>query len=240
MVFSQLTHLTSGNIPAHVGIIMDGNRRAARIQGREPIDGHVAGRTVLEDVVRWAGDVGVKYLTVYAFSIENFQRPEAEVDGLYALFAQSFTELATSPEIRKNKVKIRAIGDLDRFPTFVRQAVNTARRETLSHEGLVLTVCMAYDGEDEVLRAIRKMLSAGVRSDELSKTHLRKRLDTVSMPDVDLLIRTSGEQRLSGFLPLLCAYAELYFTEVKWPNFGIEDFVASVESYQARQRRLGR
>ncbi len=231
-------------LPQHIGIIMDGNRRFARKVGREVTYGHILGSKKLEEVLRWCYDLGIKVVTVYAFSTENFKRSREEVKALMDLFERKFKELTENPDIHKNRVRVRAIGKLEYLPERVRNAIKIAEEATRDYSNYFLNVAIAYGGRDEIINAIRK-IAEEVRRGELSPEEIneeiiKRHLYTGNLPDPDLIIRTSGEERLSNFLLWQSAYSELYFVEAYWPEFSRMDLLRAIYSYQKRSRRFGR
>lgn len=233
-----------GNIPRHVAVILDGNRRFARSRGMEDIRGHVMGAKKLEEVLGWCQELGIKHFTVYAFSTENFDRSSAEVRGLMELIARKFKEAATDARIHGNKVRIRAIGDVDRLPEQVRAAIREAEEQTKEYDGYSLNIAVSYGGRAEVAEAVRKICKrierGELKASDVDESLISSYLYTAGLPDPDLIIRTSGEERLSGFLLWQSAYSELYFCEANWPAFSKIDFLRAIRTYQGRERRFGR
>jgi len=231
-------------VPAHIGIIMDGNRRFAEALGEPAIKGHEYGRDTLENVLDWCLDLGVKHLTVYAFSTENFNRNPVEVKRLMELFEDNFLKMSEDKRVHTNKINIRAIGQLDRLPKRVREAIRTAEERTRLYDSYFYTIAVAYGGRQEILDAIRGIaeeVQAGkLRPKDIDEALVSKHLYTQHLPDPDLILRTSGEERISNFLLWQMAYSELYFTDVYWPGFRRVDFLRAIRTYQMRQRRHGR
>ncbi len=230
-----------GDLPRHVAIIMDGNRRWARRSGRPDHAGHRAGVENLRMAVRTCSDLGIGYLTCYAFSTENWKRSRDEVEGLWSLALEFLrTELS---ELVARSVCVRVIGDRPGLPLLVRQAVNTAEAATGRNRGLCLTMAMNYGSRQEILGAVRALCSeaaAGrLRPEDVSEAAFQARLSTAGLPDPDLLIRTSGEMRISNFLLWQIAYSEIFVTPLCWPEFGRQDLLAALEEYRRRQRRFG-
>jgi len=230
-------------IPQHLGIIMDGNRRFAEALGESPIKGHEYGRDTLENVLDWCLEVGVKHLTVYAFSTENFNRNPVEVKRLMDLFEENFLKMSKDDRVHKNKIHIRAIGQIDKLPRRVRESIEVAQKATADYDGYFYTIAVAYGGRQEILDAIRAIatdVKAGkLRPSEIDERLVSKYLYTAHLPDPDLILRTSGEERISNFLLWQIAYSELYFTDVYWPGFRKLDFLRALRTYQQRQRRYG-
>lgn len=228
-------------IPRHVAIIMDGNGRWAEMHGKERCYGHMQGVEPVRAAVRAAIRNGVEYLTLYAFSTENWGRPSAEVDALMELFCKCVVD--ETPELCRQGVRVCVIGDSQRFSPRVREHLDLAVRST--QEGSVLTLILAlnYSSRNEITRAVRR-IATEVAEGRTAPAHIDERtvaeaLDTSSWPDPDLIVRTSGEHRLSNFLLWQASYAELYFPEVLWPDFTEEEFDRAVEEYTRRDRRFG-
>ena len=227
--------------PRHVAIIMDGNGRWAQLRGRERYYGHMQGVEPVRAAVRAAIRRGVHYLTLYAFSTENWGRPAEEIDALMELFCRSVA--SETPELRKQGVRIAMIGDRSRFPAKVQEYLAQAERETAGGERLTLILALNYSSRSEITRAVRLLASraaAGeIAPESIDETMISQALDTAPYPDPDLVVRTSGEQRLSNFLLWQSSYAELWFPEVLWPDFTETDFDRAIEEYARRDRRFG-
>ena len=231
-------------MPHHVAIIMDGNRRFAREVGLgNPAEGHVKGKDKLEEVLQWCLDVGVKILTVYAFSTENLTRPTEEVKELMRLFAENFRRVGDDERVHKNRIKIQVFGDRDLLPANVLGAIEYAEGRTREYDQYRFNIAVAYGGREEILDAIRDVVreaqAGNIEPDQIDEKFFSKRLYTGDVPDPDLVLRTSGEERISNFLLWQLAYAELYFVDVYWPGFRKIDFLRAIRSYQQRQRRYG-
>lgn len=228
------------SVPEHVAIIMDGNGRWAKKRGLPRIMGHREGMKSIREAVRTAQELGIRSLTLYAFSTENWTRPEEEVSFLMKLPKQ-FLETDLK-ELHEQNVRVLVAGDTSKLPRETREAVDEARERTVANTGLNLVFALNYGGRDELVQAMRSIAidvqSGSVRADDIDDRMIGERLMT-HVQDVDLVIRTSGEQRLSNFLLWQSAYAELHFTEVLWPEFKREHFVEAIESYNARTRRFG-
>lgn len=226
----------AGRLPSHVAIIMDGNGRWAKKRGLPRIMGHHAGVRAVERTVRAARDMGIKTLSLYAFSSENWKRPESEVSGLMGLFRiyiRSKVELLLAENAR-----IRFAGRLDELPGDIREIIREAEAKTEAQQGLQLVICLNYGGRSEILDAVNKAVSSG-EIYPLDEKSFRKYLYLPDIPDPDLIIRTSGEMRLSNFWLWESAYSEFFFTEKLWPDFGPEDLEAAVKAYGGRERRYG-
>jgi tritrans,polycis-undecaprenyl-diphosphate synthase [geranylgeranyl-diphosphate specific] len=234
----------AGGIPEHVAIIMDGNRRYAReVMGEEASQGHVKGKDKFEEVTRWCLDLGVKYLTVYAFSVENFSRSQEEVDMLMDLISSALIELADSEEVQRYRPRIRVIGDRSIIPENLYKAVEYAENKTKDYDGCCLSIAIAYGGRQEIVGAVReisrKVKEGEIDIDDINEEMLSDHLSTREIPDPDLVLRTSGEVRVSNFLLWQIAYSELYFTDVYWPGFRRIDLLRAIRTYQQRKRRYG-
>jgi len=237
-----LARLDHGRIPRHVAIIMDGNGRWANNRGLPRVAGHKKGMDAVKTVVTAASDIGIKALTLYAFSLENWRRPHKEVDALMSLLTLYLQkELG---QMQAKGVRISFIGRLEDLPRSAREWAERARKETAGNTGMVLNIALSYGGRWEIVEAARKF-AAGVAGGNASPADLTEEtfaglLDSSGLPELDLMIRTSGEMRISNFLLWDMAYAELYFTEDLWPDFGERELLAALVDYQGRQRRFGR
>nr|WP_308592412.1 isoprenyl transferase [uncultured Criibacterium sp.] len=229
------TNLDMKNIPTHIGIIMDGNGRWAKKRFLPRTVGHKAGVETVREIVRKCASLNVKYLTLYAFSTENWSRPKDEVSALMSLIVTYLrSELE---ELNKEQVVIKTIGDMSALPDLPRQELEKAEEKTKDNEGLVLTLAINYGFRADLLQAINKLALENVK--EVDDKKLRSYMYTSFLPDIDLLIRTSGEERLSNFMMYEASYSELYFTDVLWPDFGPDNLVEAIIDYQSRQRRYG-
>jgi undecaprenyl diphosphate synthase len=225
-------------IPEHVALIMDGNGRWAKARGLPRNEGHRRGAAAVKNVIGAARKIGVSYLSLYAFSSENFSRPKSEVDFLMRLMEKFLNGYRR--RIVANGICFRTIGDSSALPSSLRTAMESLVRETSTFEKFNLTIAVNYGARDEVIRAIGNFF--GDKNFDISRlrwSEFRKYLDTAELPDPDLVIRTSGERRLSNFLALQSAYSELYFTETLWPDFGEEEFLCAIDDYRRRERRMG-
>ena len=228
-------------IPAHVAIIMDGNGRWAKKRGLPRTAGHAQGARTVEKILEDADHMGIRYLTVYAFSTENWSRPDSEVKSLMNLLR---TYMKTSlAKCAKNNVRIRVIGDKSRLDDDLIRSIDNLERETAGNTGISFQIAINYGARDEIARAVRKGAEA-VRAGELDPSDLTEKwisdhLDTAGLPDPDLLIRTGGEQRISNFLLWQLAYAELYYCDTAWPDFDKEDLEKAIDAFNRRERRYG-
>jgi short-chain Z-isoprenyl diphosphate synthase len=235
-------------IPRHVGIILDGNRRHGRSLGiTEPRELYDLGAKKLDDVLEWCAELRIPTVTLWVFSTDNFQRPAAEVSGILGSIEAKLTALACDPAIHRRRVRVRAIGCLSMLPEPVLAAIGAAEHATAGYDGLELNIAVAYGGRQEIADAVRALLTgmAAKQStlaeaiDEITPEAIACHLYTAGLPDPDLIIRTSGEIRLSGFLLWQSAHSEFYFTDVPWPAFRKIDFMRAIRSFQQRRRRFG-
>ena len=226
-----------GNIPGHIAIIMDGNGRWANQHHLGRIRGHRKGVQAIREVVAAGNRLGVQFITLYAFSTENWNRPADEVEALWNLMVEFLKK--ETPELKQNNVRITCIGKLDSIPFHAREKMNWAINETSENKGLVLNLAINYGGRDELVEAIKSIIAEKLKPEEISVDCVKQHLYTQNIPDPDLMIRTSGEQRISNFLLWQISYSELYFTPVLWPDFGQKDLIEAVFDYQSRHRRFG-
>ncbi len=231
-------------VPEHVAIIMDGNRRFATELGLDPNIGHVFGRDKLEQVLEWCFDVGIKNLTVYAFSTENFLRDSNEVKILMNLCKDELNKAAKDSRIHKNKVKIRVIGRLDSLPKDISESAQYVVNQTKEYDNYSFNIAVAYGGREELIHAIQKIASevkdGTLEIEDIQESMVSNYLYTNGLPDPDIILRTSGEERISNFLLWQLAYSELYFSDVYWPAFQKRDFLRAIRTCQQRKRRFGR
>jgi undecaprenyl diphosphate synthase len=228
---------TSLTIPTHVAIIMDGNGRWAAARGLPRAVGHREGVKAVRRTVEAAMTQGVKFLTLFAFSSENWRRPEAEITDLTGLLRQYLrSEL---DELHEKGVRLRVIGERDRFGQNLSKDLAAAEAKTAANEKLTLVMALSYGGRADIVEAAKRAIAAGLTPAELSEQKFAELLATDGIPDPDLLIRTSGEERISNFLLWQTAYAELYFTDILWPDFGQDSFAAAVQEFARRERRFG-
>lgn len=226
------------NLPNHIAIIMDGNGRWAAKRGLPRLAGHRAGTENLRRVITACVEFGIPYLTIYAFSTENWGRPRDEVEGLLNI-VQNVIERELD-ELDKNGVQLRHLGHLDTLPPILREKVLYAVEKTKNNTQLVLNIAFNYGGRDEILCAVRAMIEQGIKPEQVSEDLMNSHLFTVGLPDPDLIIRTSGEMRISNFLIWQGAYAEWYVTPTYWPDFGKEELRKALVDYDKRDRRFGR
>lgn len=232
---------TGRKIPQHIAIILDGNGRWAKAKGMPRNYGHTAGAKNVETVCQAAHDLGVKYVTMYAFSTENWNRPEGEVEALMKLLESYLKNCIKTAD--KNNMRVRVIGDTTRLSERFQERIRELEAASAKNDGLNLQIAINYGSRDEMTRAMRRMsedVAAGKRKlEEITESVFEEYLDTAGIPDPDLLIRTSGELRLSNFLLWQLAYSEFYFTDVPWPDFHKEELERAIEAYNKRDRRFG-
>ncbi len=231
------------NIPQHVAIIMDGNGRWAKKRGFPRIAGHKVGIDSLKEIVKVCGEIGVKYLTVYAFSTENWSRPPQEVEFLMNLFADTIKKEVE--ELNKNNVRLRFLGRLSQFSEGLQEKMNWSMEKLSLNTGLTLNVMVNYGGRGEIVDAVKEILKEKDKEKdedkgEVTEEEIERHLYTRGMPDPDLLIRTASEMRISNFLLWQIAYSEIYITEVFWPDFRREELMKAIDSYSRRERRFGK
>lgn len=227
----QLNH-----IPEHIAIIMDGNGRWAKAKGLPRTAGHVEGVTTVKRITEEAARMGVKYLTLYTFSTENWNRPQTEVEALMDLVITGLEEELFT----KNNIRLRVIGEWDRLPENVRRSLGDCMEHTAGNTRMTLTIALSYSSRWELTRAVQDIVKEGIRPERITEETVSRHLTTSFMPDPDLLIRTGGELRISNYLLWQCAYTEFYFTDEYWPDFTADSLHRAVEEYQKRQRRYGK
>ncbi len=242
---SKLRKEVSENpVPEHIAIIMDGNRRFAEERGEIKEEGHRLGSEKLEEVLQWCVEDGVKILTVYAFSLENFNREESEVDYLMELLEESLIRFAENKTVHEKKVSISILGDVSMLPGNVRKAIDYVYERTEGYFDYKLNLAVAYGGRQEIISAVKrvalKVQKGEVDPEDIDEEMISKHMYTSDLPDPDLVLRTSGEVRVSNFLLWQLAYSELYFTDVYWPGFRRIDFLRAIRAFQQRGRRYGR
>ena len=236
--------IKNGPRPHHIGLIVDGNRRFAKEKGKDIEYGHKVGIEKIEDFLDWCWRLDIKVITLFAFSTENFNRTEDEVEHLMQLIYDKLRRYRNDPLIKREKIKIKVIGQRDKLSEALNHEISETEKMTAHHDRFQLNIAIGYGGRAEIIDAV-KSLARDVKSgslcpDDITEEILGKNLYTTGIPDPDLIIRTSGEERLSGFLLWQSAYSELYFTEVYWPAFRMIDFWRAIRIYQQRERRFGR
>jgi undecaprenyl diphosphate synthase len=230
--------LPAEDLPRHVAIIMDGNRRWARLHDKPEIEGHAAGVEAIREILRHAVRRGVRVMTLYAFSRENWARSDDEVTGLFGLLEAAVR--SETDELRRQGVRVRLLGRLDELPDATRHSIGEALDATAGGDRLTLNIAFNYAGRTELVDAVRRLVAAGTPPEAIDEATVGAALYTAGLPDPDLVIRTGGEQRLSNFLIWQSAYAELYFCEALWPDFGPTAFDEALLEFARRQRRFGR
>jgi len=224
-------------VPLHVGVIMDGNGRWARQKGLPRIEGHRRGGDRARELLRLLPEYGVRTVTLYTFSLENWQRPEKEIKMLMNMLERYLKK--DMHELVKEGVRFKAIGETWRLPESTQEIVRKTEEATAANERLTVVTALSYGGRNEIVRAARKAMASGMGTKDLTEESFAQLLDTAGMSDPDLIIRTSGEKRLSNFLPWQTAYSEFYFTETLWPDFDRAELERALEEYQRRDRRFG-
>ena len=239
---SLIEQIDKQKVPLHIAIIMDGNGRWAKQQGENRIYGHYEGVNSVRSVVEAAGEVGVKYVTFYAFSTENWNRPKEEVDALMELLVSTIS--AETPQLNKKNVRLQAIGNLKSLPPACLQELNESIDLTSKNTGLTLVLALSYSSKWELINAMKHIASdiknGNLNPEDITEKHVERYLCTKNIPDPELMIRTSGEHRISNFLLWQLAYAEFYFTEKLWPDFRKDDLYEAILNYQHRERRFGK
>jgi undecaprenyl diphosphate synthase len=224
-------------VPNHVAIIMDGNGRWATSRGLPRISGHEAGTENIRRITSAAGELGIKYLTLWAFSTENWRRPRDEVEGILRILSDAID--VETEELHQRGAQLRHIGSMDGLSPDLQQSIRNAIELTKNNDAIVLTLAFNYGGRAEIVRAVRRIVADGIPEEDVTEELIGRYLYTLDMPDPDLVIRTSGEYRTSNFLIWQAAYAEYHFTPVLWPDFNAEHLQKAVEDYQIRERRFG-
>ncbi|MGI9138865.1 MAG: isoprenyl transferase [Sediminibacterium sp.] len=237
-----MDNLDLNRLPKHIAIIMDGNGRWAQEKGQDRLYGHFHGVQSVRNIVEAASEIGIKYLTLYAFSTENWDRPAEEVAGLMSLFVDTIAKEV--PDLHKNNIKLHFIGNLSLLPDDAKAALKNATETTANNTGLELIIALSYSSRWELIQAIKniaeKVQNGEINPQDIKETTLEAALSTSAFPDPELMIRTSGEYRISNFLLYQLAYAELYFTETRWPDFRKKDLMEAILDFQSRERRFGK
>jgi len=240
----MMEEIKQHEVPRHLAIIMDGNRRYALYEGMDVQQGHKIGGDKLEEVVGWCHEVGIEGLTVFAFSTDNFKRPKEEVDHLMDLFEKDLNKLAEDKRIHEDEVRIRVIGQIEKLPERVAKAARKVMEATEHYKKHYFNIAIGYGGREEIVEAVKKIAQAvkegKIKLEDIKKDTISSYLYTSDSPDPDLILRTSGEERISNFLLWQLAYSELYFTDIYWPALKKTDFLEVIRSYQRRQRRYGK
>ena len=240
----MLKEVVEGEVPKHVAIIMDGNRRFAQEFGLTATEGHSKGKDKLEEMMQWCLDLDIKILTVYAFSTENLNRELNEVEYLMKMFELNFYKLGDDKRLHDNGIRVTVLGQKELLPENVQKAIAYAEEKTANYHNYFYNIALAYGSRQEIVQAIRviaqKVKNGEMKVEDIDETTFSNHLYTAPFPDPDLILRTSGEERISNFLLWQIAYSELYFTDVYWPGFRKVDFLRAIRSYQLRQRRFGK
>ena len=231
-------HSNQKALPYHIGFIVDGDRRWAKEKGLPTFIGHKKGAERIEEIVKYAQDLGIKIVTIYAFSTENWKRAEKEVSYLMKLF-EDFA-INKMKDADKRGMKIRILGNLQGLPLSLQKVLKKAMKLTKNNQKMIVNAALNYGGRNEITRTFRKLTALGIKPKEITEELISQNLDTAGLPDPDFIIRTSGEQRLSNFLPWQATYSELYFPKVHWPDFDKRQLDIAILEFQKRQRRIGK
>jgi len=226
------------NLPKHIAITMDGNGRWAKSKGKLRVFGHKNGVKAVRDTVEGAAEIGIEYLTLYAFSSENWNRPEKEVNALMTLLVSAINK--ETKTLMDNNIRLSTIGDINKLPIKAQKELQEAIIKTKDNTRMTLVLALSYSGREEIINAVQKIIKDGKKPEEINEDTFQQYLTTKSVPDPELLIRTSGEYRISNFLLWQIAYSELYFTETLWPDFRRADLYKAILNYQSRERRFGK
>ena len=233
--------MENDNLPKHIAIILDGNRRWAKSKGKPASFGHKTGADTLEKIVRYANKIGIKYLTAYVFSTENWKRSQEEVSALMIILQNYLDDFSKRADLEN--IKINIIGNPNRLSEKMQKSINNCMERTKNNTGIVFNIALNYGGRDEILRAVRKIANEvkenNLNPDEITENTIQENLYTKNQPDPDLVIRTSGEMRLSNFLLWQIAYSEFLFVQKNWPDFNEQDLDKAIEEYQKRTRKFG-
>ena len=232
-----ISPISGGRVPRHVAIIMDGNGRWATQRGLPRVAGHRAGTENIRRIIERFGDHGIQYLTLYAFSTENWGRPQPEVQALIRLLGRFIKRELDN--FKKNNVRLRFLGHIESLPDWLERQVREAVEETRDNTRLTVSICFSYGGRDDITMAVQKIVEAGIAASDITEDSVTEHLSTAGLPDPDLVVRTAGDLRISNFLLWQAAYAELYFTETFWPDFGREDIDIALAEYGRRKRKFG-
>ena len=233
-----MEEIDATNLPKHIAITMDGNGRWAKTKGKFRIFGHKSGVKAVRDTVEGAAEIGIDFLTLYAFSTENWDRPKKEVDALMSLLVSTINK--ETKTLMDNNIKLTAIGDLNSLPKKCQEELQESIEKTKNNTRTTVILALSYSSRWEILNAIKQIVKEGIKEDQVNEDLFSQYLTTKGVPNPELLIRTSGEQRISNFLLWQIAYSELYFTDVLWPDFRREDLFEAIVKYQIRERRFGK
>ena len=233
-----MEEIDATNLPKHIAITMDGNGRWAKSKGKLRIFGHKNGVKAVRDTVEGAAEIGIKYLTLYAFSSENWNRPEKEVNALMTLLVSAINK--ETKTLMDNNIRLSTIGDINKLPSKAQKELQEAISKTKDNTRMTLVLALSYSGRGEILIAVKNIIKDGKEPEEINEATFQQYLTTKSVPDPELLIRTSGEYRISNFLLWQIAYSALYFTDTLWPDFRKADLYKAILNYQTRERRFGK
>ena len=233
-----MSQIDRNNLPKHIAITMDGNGRWAKQQGKLRVFGHKNGVKAVRDTVEAAAEIGIEYLTLYAFSTENWNRPDSEVNALMTLLVSAINK--ETQTLMENNIKLSTIGDTESLPAKAKKELLQAIDKTKNNSRMTLILALSYSSRWEIINAVKNIISDNVNASEITEDLFQQYLTTKSVPDPELLIRTSGEHRISNFLLWQVAYSELYFTDTLWPDFRKEDLEKAILDYQSRERRFGK
>ena len=233
-----MEEIDATNLPKHIAITMDGNGRWAKSKGKLRIFGHKNGVKAVRDTVEGAAEIGIKYLTLYAFSSENWNRPEKEVNALMTLLVSAINK--ETKTLMDNNIRLSTIGDINKLPSKAQKELQEAISKTKDNTRMTLVLALSYSGRGEILIAVKNIIKDGKEPEEINEATFQQYLTTKNVPDPELLIRTSGEYRISNFLLWQIAYSELYFTDTLWPDFRRADLYKAILNYQTRERRFGK
>ena len=233
-----MSQIDRNNLPKHIAITMDGNGRWAKQQGKLRVFGHKNGVKAVRETVEAAAEIGIEYLTLYAFSTENWNRPDSEVNALMTLLVSAINK--ETQTLMDNNIKLSTIGDTESLPTKAKKELIQAIDKTKNNSRMTLILALSYSSRWEIINAVKNIISDNVNASEITEDLFQQYLTTKSVPDPELLIRTSGEHRISNFLLWQVAYSELYFTDTLWPDFRKEDLEKAILDYQSRERRFGK
>ena len=242
--YKLIEQIKENQIPNHVAIIMDGNRRFAKELGLDLEKGHQYGKEKIRELLEWCFDLKIKNLTLYAFSLENFERGKNEVSALMSLCKEELNKALKDSRIHNNKIQINVIGNLDSLPENIKKSALFIMDKTKNYNKYLLNIALAYGGREEIIYAIKNIAkdvkNNNLKIDDITKSKVSSYLYTTGIPDPDLILRTSGEERISNFLLWQLAYSELYFSDVYWPAFRKRDFLKAIRTFQQRKRRFGK
>ena len=233
-----MKEIDATNLPKHIAITMDGNGRWAKSKGKLRVFGHKNGVKSVRDTVEGAAEIGIEYLTLYAFSSENWNRPEREVNALMTLLVSAINK--ETKTLMDNNIRLSTIGDINKLPSKAQKELQEAIIKTKDNTRMTLVLALSYSGREEIINAVKNIIKDGKKPEEINEDTFQQYLTTKSVPDPELLIRTSGEYRISNFLLWQIAYSELYFTDTLWPDFRRADLYKAILNYQNRERRFGK